>query len=84
MHGILGTSVCLLAALLVVSQSAPLRDARDVTSKWKCLTRSEASGWKKCDEPTTASDSAVLTYDDLHFETKLEQNAFPEIEVPEK
>ena len=81
MHGIVGTSVCLLAVLLVVSQSAPLREARDATTKMKCLTRSDAKGWKKCDKPTPDS---IPTYENLRFEHKLEQNAFTELQVPQK
>ena len=82
MYGVVGTSACLLAMLLAVSQSAPLRESRDVAAKMKCLTRKDVKGWKKCDWPSTPDSKP--TYESLHFESKLERNEFAEIRVPQK
>ena len=78
----IGTSAVLLAMLLVVSQSAPVRESRDLDPRMKCLTRSDVKGWKKCDKPATPKSTP--TYENLDFEYKLEQNAFKEIQVPQK
>ena len=67
---------------MVASQSAPVRELRDLDPKMKCLTRSEAKGWKKCDKPTTPETTP--SYKELEFEDKLERSAFPEIQVPQK